>query len=530
VRWLTAFALLVTLVTVVGSATAQVDVDLVNPDVRILDNFYPCPGFTPAEQQSEQRGPYVDECLDANNNWVRLQPNVVDVGQTSCAPGGTSTIRIQQRTAPSAVNVPGGGLLTGAEVTWDLTATIDVQEEDPVGEYQPFQDDGMRMGSVGFETGLLASLQGTMTINPSGTGPDIVAQVALASNAGNWGVCRTFFQEATGNPNVGGGVAPVTGDFYIVNAGVLTYDVTSGPEEFIGEEGMAELYLSNSFVTCCGAENPQTGVNAATGHFRLQFGTTHPSEGSSGQALADAGTEVEEVTLSNFTGLDESLGGVSLTFPDVSASGEVTVTHLLEVPDLGGFQVGDPPAFYEISTSAELQFTPPVEVCLPYGSLPEGVTPQIKHYVDGVWENVPITFDSGLPDQIVCGEVDSFSPVAVVYTFIYDVAGPFQPVDPYPTVNAMKAGRSVPLKFSLGGDYGLDVFADEYPQAVGGECSASVDPVETTTTNASGLVYDATSGVYTYNWKTSSNWKGQCRTFILQFSDGQELKANFKFN
>ena len=85
--------------------------------------------------------------------------------------------------------------------------------------------------------------------------------------------------------------------------------------------------------------------------------------------------------------------------------------------------------------------------------------------MDGTWIDVPVSYDSGLPDQIVCGVVDSLSPFAVGYTHIYNVTGPFQPVDPQPTVNVMKAGRTVPVKFSLGGNFGLDVFAVGYPKS-----------------------------------------------------------------
>ena len=121
------------------------------------------------------------------------------------------------------------------------------------------------------------------------------------------------------------------------------------------------------------------------------------------------------------------------------------------------------------------------------------------------------------------------SPFAVGYTQIYDVAGPFQPVDPQPTLNMVKASQVVPVRFSLGGNYGLDVIADGYPKSVGGPCSGGpTDDIETTS-NGSGLSYDAATGVYTYHWKTSKQWSGHCRTLILQFSDGQELKADFKF-
>jgi len=32
-----------------------------------------------------------------------------------------------------------------------------------------------------------------------------------------------------------------------------------------------------------------------------------------------------------------------------------------------------------------------------------------------------------------------------------------------------------------------------------------------------------------YSWKTLSSWKGRCRTLILRFTDGQELRADFRF-
>ena len=38
-----------------------------------------------------------------------------------------------------------------------------------------------------------------------------------------------------------------------------------------------------------------------------------------------------------------------------------------------------------------------------------------------------------------------------------------EPVDESPTLNRMHAGRAVPLKFSLGGDRGLDIFAAGSP-------------------------------------------------------------------
>ena len=53
---------------------------------------------------------------------------------------------------------------------------------------------------------------------------------------------------------------------------------------------------------------------------------------------------------------------------------------------------------------------------------------------------------------------------ATIYV-IYNFAGFFQPVDNLPTFNSVKAGQSIPVKFSLSGDQGLNIFAAGYPKS-----------------------------------------------------------------
>jgi DNA-binding beta-propeller fold protein YncE len=116
----------------------------------------------------------------------------------------------------------------------------------------------------------------------------------------------------------------------------------------------------------------------------------------------------------------------------------------------------------------------------------------------------------------------------------YDFTGFFRPVnnpaDPEP--NSVKAGQSVPVKFSLGGDQGLDVLDDEAPnpKLVFTQCDPSdeADPVGTSTAN-NGLTYDALTDTYTYVWKTVKGWKGKCGTFTLKLDDGTVHTAEFAF-
>ncbi len=110
--------------------------------------------------------------------------------------------------------------------------------------------------------------------------------------------------------------------------------------------------------------------------------------------------------------------------------------------------------------------------------------------------------------------------------------GFFAPVDNPPTVNLAKAGQGIPVKFSLGGDLGLDIFQQGYPKAVqiacdGGMPSDVVD--ETVAAGASGLQYDPDTDTYTYAWKTSKSWKGSCRKLSVKLIDGSEHSALFEF-
>jgi CSLREA domain-containing protein len=110
--------------------------------------------------------------------------------------------------------------------------------------------------------------------------------------------------------------------------------------------------------------------------------------------------------------------------------------------------------------------------------------------------------------------------------------GFFDPVKNPPIINQMKAGQAVPLKFSLGGDQGLAIFATGFPQSQSMRCDSLslIDNVEqTTTAGGSSLSYDPVTGIYTYVWKTEKSWAGTCRQVTVRFVDGQTHTLNFKF-
>lgn len=115
----------------------------------------------------------------------------------------------------------------------------------------------------------------------------------------------------------------------------------------------------------------------------------------------------------------------------------------------------------------------------------------------------------------------------------YIFTGFFQPVDNLPSWNSVKAGSAVPVKFSLDGDQGLDIFIAGYPASQNIYCdsNAPIDPVEeTSTAGSSSLSYDAISDQYNYVWKTDKTWAGgSCRELKVKLKDGTSHNALFKF-
>jgi hypothetical protein len=111
----------------------------------------------------------------------------------------------------------------------------------------------------------------------------------------------------------------------------------------------------------------------------------------------------------------------------------------------------------------------------------------------------------------------------------FNFTGFFEPVNNGDVVNTVKAGSSIPVKFSLSGDQGLNIL-DGNPQIQFTNCGPEpLDAIETTTAGNSSLTYDPVTDQYTYVWKTDKSWKGQCGTLVLYLIDGTQHTAKFQF-
>ncbi len=117
-------------------------------------------------------------------------------------------------------------------------------------------------------------------------------------------------------------------------------------------------------------------------------------------------------------------------------------------------------------------------------------------------------------------------------TVSYNFGGFRSPIDGGDVLNVAKAGSTIPVKFSLSGDQGLNIWLNgSAPGAKSLTCTtAQQDTIEeTSTATTSGLKYDSAADQYIYNWKTSTGYANTCQQLVLRLADGSTHTAKFKF-
>ena len=132
----------------------------------------------------------------------------------------------------------------------------------------------------------------------------------------------------------------------------------------------------------------------------------------------------------------------------------------------------------------------------------------------------------------VTDRMGNFAECSFNVTVLYNFSGFFPPVDNPPVVNVVNAGKAIPVKFSLSGNKGLNIFAPNSPTTVSINCDGTApqsDIEETVNAGGSSLSYDAATDQYIYVWKTDKSWANTCRQLIVRLADGTEYRANFRF-
>jgi hypothetical protein len=127
---------------------------------------------------------------------------------------------------------------------------------------------------------------------------------------------------------------------------------------------------------------------------------------------------------------------------------------------------------------------------------------------------------------------DNESTGSFTVTVNYGWTGFFSPVDNNGTYNTVKAGSAIPVKFSLAGNQGLNIFATGFPTSAKIPCNATSpqDMIEeTVTAGGSSLSYDSLTDRYNYVWKSDKAWGGSCRMLTVKLADGNPHTALFNF-
>jgi hypothetical protein len=255
-------------------------------------------------------------------------------------------------------------------------------------------------------------------------------------------------------------------------------------------------YTGDATVTISGGEGIESSVDGS-------FFTAD-------SAPSVSGTGLHSVAYRNSSGAQgTTIVPIDVTRPVVNVSTEAApgVVEIGQTSNFGFFGCADAG-----SGIASCETSPAVDT--------SSVTPiGDTRFVDvNATDRVGLTSDPALPHR-------------AYYRVVYAFRGFFQPVDNLPVLNSVKAGNGVPVRFSLGGNQGLNIFLADYPKSVKIACGGAdpVDDIETLTPGNSTLTYDSGAGRYLYVWKTDKAWTGTCRQLILKFADGSEHRANFKF-
>jgi probable HAF family extracellular repeat protein len=127
------------------------------------------------------------------------------------------------------------------------------------------------------------------------------------------------------------------------------------------------------------------------------------------------------------------------------------------------------------------------------------------------------------------------SPSAFIVTLQVTLTWPFSgfanPINDAPAWNRITAGREVNVRFGLGGDRGLGIFAAGSPSTTEVSCTtgAAIGSAVALSPTDYELRYQSGPDRYTLRLDTSRDWAGTCRQLTLALMDGSTHVALFSF-
>jgi hypothetical protein len=134
---------------------------------------------------------------------------------------------------------------------------------------------------------------------------------------------------------------------------------------------------------------------------------------------------------------------VTVTFSTVTQAGTTSVTtSSTGTPPPSGFKLGNPPTYYELTTTAV--FTGSVTICINYAGVSFGNESNLKlfHLEGGTWVDRTISLDTA--DNVICANVTSLSAFAIFERLAIAVTIDIKPGS-FPNSINLGSGGTVPV-------------------------------------------------------------------------------------
>lgn len=431
--------------------------------------------------------------------------HVVDTTAPVITLNGASSMTVECQTG---FNDPGASATDSCDINVSVTAAGSVDAATP-GAYTITYTASDAAGN--------AATPVTRTVNVvDATGPVIT----LNGDSTMTVECHASYADAgaTANDACGGSVSVTSSGSVDVNTPgtyTITYTATDGTNTSTATRTVHVVDTTAPIITL-------NGANSMTVECHTSF--TDP-----GASAADSCDTSVPVTPSGSVNVDvPGTYTITYTASDDSGNAAASVTRTVNVVDTTAPTINCPanivvnlpansaattvPVNFNVTASDSCSTTATVTTSHASGAnFPVGTTTVTATATDAAGNTSTCTFD-----------------VTVHYLF----TGFFSPISNLPTVNTVKAGSAIPIKFSLSGYKGLNIFAIDSPASGVVTCNSSdpaVDLTEIDTPGNSGLTYNAGSDQYHYNWKTLKAWENTCRQLVVKLNDGTEHRANFKF-
>lgn len=326
-------------------------------------------------------------------------------------------------------------------------------------------------------------------------------------------------------------------------------DTNPTAEPSIDRSGVDEHGLGDVTVTCSYTDGGGLSDSASATYTIVDTGDptiTHTVSPATADGANGWYVSAPTVTFS----CDDSGSGVKSCVADGTdpASASVTLGESKDAQTVSGTATdwagntatdSVPGLLVDLSNPTNVSFSDSISggAHFPWGSVPAAPTCTGDDAISGLATCAVSGYSGALGEHtLVATATDNAGRTATAeLTYTVDawrLDGFYKPVDMGSTVNTVKAGSTVPLKFNVfkGDARATDNIGATFSakQTACGAAAASDAIEEFTTTGSTSLRYDSTGQQWIQNWATPKAGAGLCYQVTMTTADGSAISANFK--